>query len=226
MSATRHLFLFVAGGIGDSADINGLGEELKSLIYTQRNNNLWCPALIGPNGLGMINAPLQLNTLFIPQEKLNVQFYDAADVALVSQSGAFLITRLSRDNSLKLKYGFSIGNQIDMKFSDFIALIANDKSVKVLGLYVEGFAEGDVCTISKLVNKSHQEKRHVIIYKGGRTERGKVAAAGHTGAMMGDYQMQKRLLTKSGAIFVETFNQFNAVLKWLSAYPQSQHMKK
>jgi acyl-CoA synthetase (NDP forming) len=221
-----HVVYLVAGGIGDSADTLGLSKELEDLITAQRNNGLWCPALIGPNGLGMINASLQLNTLFIPQEKLKVQFCEDAEVALVSQSGAFLITRLSRDNSLKLKYGFSIGNQIDMKFSDFIALITKDKSVRVLGLYVEGFADGDVCAISKLIKKFHQEKRHVLIYKGGRSERGKVAAAGHTGAMMGDYQMQKRLLTKSGAIFVETFNQFNAVLKWLSAYPLSQHMRK
>jgi len=221
-----HVVYIVAGGIGDGADYDELGQQLEQLITTKRHNNLWCPALIGPNGLGMINTPLKLNTLFIPQEKLNIQFCDDAEVALVSQSGAFLITRLSRDNSLKLKYGFSIGNQIDMKFSDFIALIAKDKNVKVLGLYVEGFVDGDVCAISKLVKNIHQEKRHVVIYKGGRSERGKVAAAGHTGAMMGDYQMQKRLLSKSGAIFVETFNQFNAVFKWLSAYPQSQQMKK
>ncbi len=48
---------------------------------------------------------------------------------------------------------------------------------------------------------------------------GQTAAAGHTGAMTGDYYIQKRLLSKAGAIIAESFNQFNAVFKWTSAYP-------
>jgi acyl-CoA synthetase (NDP forming) len=37
--------------------------------------------------------------------------------------------------------------------------------------------------------------------------------------MTGDYHVQKRLLQKAGAILTESFNQFNAVLKWMAAYP-------
>ena len=209
----------VAGGIGDGADQSGFGERLSRLIETRRENNEWCPAIVGPNGLGMLLSPLKLNSLFIPQRKLNVNFRADSQVALISQSGAFLITRLSRHSNLSLKYGFSIGNQLDMKLSDFMALMERDKSVRVLGIYVEGFVEGDVCAVAKLVKQFRAENRHVVIYKGGRSALGQAAAAGHTGAMTGDYHLQKRLLHKAGAVIVESFNQFNAVFKWMAAYP-------
>ena len=209
----------VAGGIGDGADKSGFGDRLSELIESRRQSGQWCPAIVGPNGLGMLLSPLKLNSLFIPQSKLNVQFRPDSDVALISQSGAFLITRLSRHSNLSLKYGFSIGNQLDMKLSDFMALMARDKSVRVLGIYVEGFVGGDVCAVAKLVEEFRAENRHVILYKGGRSQLGQTAAASHTGAMTGDYHVQKRLLLKAGAVLAESFNQFNAVLKWMAAYP-------
>jgi acyl-CoA synthetase (NDP forming) len=216
----------VAGGIGDGADKSGFGDRLSELIESRRQRGQWCPAIVGPNGLGMLLSPLKLNSLFIPQRKLNVQFTPDSDVALISQSGAFLITRLSRHSNLSLKYGFSIGNQLDMKLSDFMALMARDKSVRVLGVYVEGFVGADVCAVAKLVEEFRAENRHVIIYKGGRSQLGQAAAASHTGAMTGDYHVQKRLLRKAGAILAESFNQFNAVLKWMAAYPDLRTLGK
>jgi acyl-CoA synthetase (NDP forming) len=214
----------VAGGIGDGADNSGFGERLSNLIESRRQGGQWCPAVVGPNGLGMLLSPLRLNSLFIPQKKLNVEFAPNSDVALISQSGAFLITRLSRHSNLNLKYGFSIGNQLDMKLSDFMALVARDETVRVLGVYVEGFVGGDACAVAKLVEQFRAENRHVIIYKGGRSQLGQSAAESHTGAMTGDYHVQKRLLHKAGAIITESFNQFNAVLKWMAAYPDLREL--
>ena len=44
--------------------------------------------------------------------------------------------------------------------------------------------------------------------------------------MTGDYHVQKRLLLKSGAVLAESFNQFNAVLKWMAAYPDLRKLGK
>ncbi len=117
--AGAEVIYIVAGGIGDGADEFGNGEQLVALVTELRKQKKWCPAIVGPNGLGMLLSPLKLNSLFIPQQKLNVNFDPKSQVALISQSGAFLITRLSRHSNLSLKYGFSIGNQLDMKLSDF-----------------------------------------------------------------------------------------------------------
>ena len=161
----------VAGGIGDGADRGGFGERLSSLIASRRERGEWCPAVVGPNGLGVLLSPLRLNSLFIPQSKLNVQFAPDSDVALISQSGAFLITRLSRHSSLHLKYGFSIGNQLDMRLSDFMALVERDRSVRVLGIYVEGFVGGDACAVAKLVEKSSSTR---VVVRGSARRRRQV----------------------------------------------------
>jgi acyl-CoA synthetase (NDP forming) len=113
-----------------------------------------------------------------------------------------------------------------MKLSDFMALMVRDKSVRVLGVYVEGFVGADVRAVATLIEEFRAENRHVILYKGGRSQLGQTAAAGHTGAMTGDYHVQKRLLLKAGVILAESFNQFNAVLKWMAAYPDLQTLGK
>jgi len=80
--------------------------------------------------------------------------------------------------------------------------------------------------VARLVEKFRAADRHVIIYKGGRSRLGRTAAASHTGALTGDYHVQKRLLHKAGAVMTETFNQFNAVLKWMAAYPEMRTLGK
>ncbi|NTV73702.1 MAG: hypothetical protein HGA66_05795, partial [Holophaga sp.] len=75
---------------------------------------------MGPNGLGFLSSDGRVNTLFIPQEKLPVEARGGS-LSLVSQSGAFLISRLSSAPGLPLRYAVSIGNQIDVRLSDFIA---------------------------------------------------------------------------------------------------------
>jgi acyl-CoA synthetase (NDP forming) len=44
--------------------------------------------------------------------------------------------------------------------------------------------------------------------------------------LTGDYHVQERLLHNSGAVLTETFNQFNAVLKWMAAYPDMRTLGK
>jgi acyl-CoA synthetase (NDP forming) len=44
--------------------------------------------------------------------------------------------------------------------------------------------------------------------------------------MTGDYHVQRRLLHKAGAVLAESFNQFNAVLKWMAAYPDLRTLGK
>ena len=60
----------VAGGLGDGADAEGLGKRLVACLEDHRRAGKWTPALVGPNGLGLYSPDQDLNTLFIPDEKI------------------------------------------------------------------------------------------------------------------------------------------------------------
>ena len=208
----------VPGGVGDGADTEGRGAFLTDLLARRRSQGLWTPALVGPNGLGFLSSDGRVNTLFIPQEKLPVEARGGS-LSLVSQSGAFLISRLSSAPGLPLRYAVSIGNQIDVRLSDFIAALGGDEQTRVIATYVEGFQPGDLLATALAAREVIARGKWVVLYKGGRSSEGQKAASSHTGALAGDWALQKALLKRAGIIVCESMGVFDAALAWVSAFP-------
>ena len=206
----------VAGGLGDGADTEGLGQRLVVCLEAHRRAGKWTPALVGPNGLGLYSPDLDLNTLFIPDEKLPLR-PRPGHAALVSQSGAFLITRLSRRPELGLRAAVAIGNQMDLRCSDFLRGFGEDPAVQVVGAYLEGFAPGDLQATAAATAHLRASGRRVLLYKGGRSQEGMAAASSHTGALAGDAALQASVLRRSGALLAERIEAFDAALSWLGA---------
>ena len=211
----------VAGGVGDGADTEGRGAAVLELLRDRRAKGLWTPALVGPNGLGFLSSDGALNSLFIPQVKLPVQARGGV-LALVSQSGAFLVSRLSCLQALPLRYAVSIGNQIDVRLSDFIAALGQDAATQVIATYVEGFQPGDLLATALAAQQVIQAGKWVVMYKGGRSAEGQAAASSHTGALAGDWELQKALLKRAGVIVCDSMGSFDAALAWLSAFPSGK----
>ncbi|WP_291272628.1 acetate--CoA ligase family protein [Geothrix sp.] len=211
----------VAGGLGDGADTEGLGQRLVAGLEAHRREGKWTPALVGPNGLGLYSPDQHLNTLFIPDEKLPLR-PKPGHVALVSQSGAFLITRLSRRPDLGLRAAIAIGNQMDLRCSDFLAGFASDPAVKVAGAYLEGFAPGDLKATAEATRGLRAAGRRVLLYKGGRSQEGMAAASSHTGALAGDHALQASVLRRAGAMLAERIEAFDAALSWLGAFAEGR----
>lgn len=210
----------VAGGIGDGADKNGFGKHIREMLNERRKKGEWTPTLVGPNSLGIVLSNLALSTLFISREKLPIPYYPNGNIAFCSQSGAFFITRISKEEGLRIKYGHCIGNQMDLKMSDFISIYDSDKSIDVIGVYVEGFDKLDAYRFAENAKDYIAKGKHIVLYKGGRSTEGMAAAAGHTGAMAGNYDLQKKLLVEAGVVVTESFKEFASILRWLSSYPQ------
>ncbi|HLE10900.1 MAG: hypothetical protein A2504_09385 [Bdellovibrionales bacterium RIFOXYD12_FULL_39_22] len=215
----------VAGGIGDGADHGSFGLQLRELLNSRRAKGMWTPAIIGPNSLGVVLSPLSLNTLFISQKKLPIVFGEAAsssNIGIISQSGAFFITRLSNESDLQIKYGMCVGNQLDLSISQMAKAMLSDSAIDVVGLYIEGFKDGEVLRLVELALEYLPIGKHLILYKAGRSADGMKAAAGHTGAMAGDYDLQKAVLTRAGICVVESFADFINMIKFAGAYPDQK----
>ncbi len=211
----------VAGGLGDGADTEGLGKRLLACLDDHRRARKWTPAIVGPNGLGLFSPDQALNTLFIPEVKLPLTA-KPGHLALVSQSGAFLITRLSRRTELGLRAAIAIGNQMDLRCSDFLQGFAGDPAVQVVGAYLEGFAPGDLKATAAAAKTLRTAGRRVLLYKGGRSQEGMAAASSHTGALAGDHALQVSVLRRAGVMLAERMEAFDAALSWLGVYPQGR----
>ncbi|MCE1229124.1 MAG: acetate--CoA ligase family protein [Firmicutes bacterium] len=218
------ILYLVPGGIGDGADKEGLGKRVQALLAERRSKGLWTPLLIGPNGLGFLCAERRLNTLFLPEHKLPTVL-PGGPLALVSQSGAFLVSRLSASPFLPMAYACSIGNQMDLRLSDFLKALGQDARLKVLATYVEGFQPGDLLAFARAARELTAQGKRVVMYKGGRSQAGMAAASSHTGALAGDWELQKALLRRAGVIVCEALADFDAVLTWLASYPEGRPHK-
>jgi acyl-CoA synthetase (NDP forming) len=212
----------VAGGIGDGADKEGHGRKMMEIVASRRAAGEYAPFLVGPNSLGTILSPLKLNTLFISGQRLPVRFHAAGNIGFVSQSGAFFISRLSKECDLPIKYGYCIGNQIDVKLADFLSMFGQDDSIKVIGVYAEGFSHMDAANFAEVAKGLIGRGRHVILYKGGRSSEGMKAASGHTGAMASDYGLHKALFKHVGIKIAETFQEFSAALAFYGMNTECQ----
>ena len=208
----------VPGGVGDGADTEGRGQVITGLLQERRARGLWTPALVGPNGLGFLSSEGTVNTLFIPQVKLPVAAR-GGPLSLVSQSGAFLVTRLSCFPQLPLRYAVSIGNQIDVRLSDFVTALGQDPETRVVATYVEGFMPGDLLATALAARRVIAAGKWVVMYKGGRSREGQKAASSHTGALAGDWELQRALLKRAGVIVCESMGMYDAALAWLAAFP-------
>ncbi len=211
------IIYLVAGGIGDGADHSGLKDQLLQILAAAPPENR--PRVIGPNSLGIILSPQKINTLFIPGNKLPVRYSPTGNLGFIAQSGAFFITRISNNELLPIRFGFCIGNQIDLSATDLVRGMAGDKEIDVIALYLEGAPQGDALSLAMSIKKISAGKK-VIIYRGGRSPAGMKAASGHTGALASDYKIEKNLLQAAGAIVCESFEDFENMLAWYCAYPR------
>ena len=58
---------------------------------------------------------------------------------------------------------------------------------------------GDLLATALAARKAIAAGKWVVMYKGGRSAEGQKAASSHTGALAGDWELQKALLKRAGA---------------------------
>ena len=94
------------------------------------------------------------------------------------------------------------GNEADLQSTDFLDLLGRDPETDVILMYIEGLKEPR--RFLKIAQGITCEKP-IIIYKGGKSEAGKRAAASHTGAMAGSIDLYRALFKQAGCIEAQNF---------------------
>ncbi|MBI4655313.1 MAG: acetate--CoA ligase family protein [Elusimicrobia bacterium] len=202
--------ILISGGMGEKSGSEGLADRLLDEIKKAKQNN---PdfVLSGGNSLGIVLNRARVNTLFIPEYKMTYPLGSNPNMvktAFVSQSGAFVVSVISKMPWLKPVYSITVGNQQDITVVDYLENLVDDDELKVMLVYIEGFKYSDGLNLVKIIQKAKAKGKRVIIYKAGRTSAGQKAVMGHTASIAGDYAVSKLLMEKAGALVLDTFDDF------------------
>jgi acyl-CoA synthetase (NDP forming) len=209
---SAHAVLLIPGGIGETAGSRELAEELGRKISRGHLTSDGGPVFLGANCLGVVSQPGAFDTLPVPEEKLpRLRGTGPRTAALVSQSGAFMITRLSKRILPEPAYLVSVGNQTDLTLGDLLAYLQEVEEVTTLGVYAEGFKNLDGLAFVRAVRRAVLKGRDVVFYRAGRTPEGRSAAVGHTAALAGDYAVCESCVRQAGAMVAQTFTEFDSL---------------
>lgn len=214
--------ILISGNIGEQQDDHQLIEQIRTQILAERRNSAGAPVFIGANSLGIYSLPGHYDAMFIPGNKLERKTSgEHRGIALVSQSGAYMITKMSKLSYLAPAYAISIGNQIDLTSSDFLQFLNTQPHVRCLAFYVEGFSDLDGLRCAAAIRQAIPAGKAVIFYKAGRTPEGKNALSGHTASIAGDYMVCESCISQAGAMIADTFKEFEGLL-CLAAFLQNK----
>ena len=200
----------ISGGMGEKEGSEKVKDEVLGVIAEGRRKN---PdfAVSGGNSMGIVSVPAKVNTFFIPKKKLAIGAEENpahARTAFISQSGAFVISVVSKLEWLKPAYCVTVGNQMDVTVCDYVEQVVEDETVKVILVYLEGLKEEDGLKLAHAVARARSSGKTVIVYKAGRTPTGTKAVMGHTASIAGDFVVMRSILSGAGAWVAEDFDQF------------------
>jgi len=204
--------IVIPGGLEEKSGGSAYADRMHEVLAASRSRPDGGPVINGGNCLGIRSRPGRYDTLFIPRAKLPPGSRPAP-IALITGSGAFAITRLSRLAPLDPAYVVTIGNQTDLTAGDYLAHFAGDPSVRVLGVYVEGFVRLDGLRFLEAAARLRADGRTVVLYRAGRTAAGAGASASHTAAIAGDAAVTRQLARAAGVTWAETPAEFDDLLR-------------
>jgi len=205
--------IVIPGGLEEKKGTEAIIAEMKAALLESRQTDWRGPVLNGGNCLGIRSVPGRYNTLFIPKAKLPIPIGKADPVALVSQSGAFAISRISNLSTINPKFVVTLGNQMDLTIGDYLTYLKDDSDLEVFAVYVEGFKQFDGLNFLKAAQEISKKGKTVILYRAGRTAAGAQASASHTASIAGDYSVTRELCSRAGIVLADTLSDFEELIK-------------
>ena len=209
--------ILISGGFAETEEGRDRELRLRKKISDSHQDEDGGIVVNGGNCLGIYSRAGGYNTFFLPPYKVDFVEARGENVALLSQSGAYLVAQTSNfERTIRPRYAISFGNQIDLTVTDYLEYLKDDESVKVFAVYLEGFRPYRGRRFIEVAEEIVQSGRAVIMFKAGRTPEGTAAAASHTAAMTGDYEVAREVLRQVGVVPTETLTMFEDYLKTFS----------
>ena len=181
-----HLFTAGFGETGSSERADLEAEVLRKLDEAGIR-------LIGPNCMG------------IHSTRGGVSWMDEASstpghVGMLSQSGmnASEVVGEGVRRGITFSNVASFGNASDLNEADFLEFLARDSDTNFVLAYLEGIRNGR--RFLQVAREMSQQRKPLVVLKGGLTEAGSRAASSHTGSLAGSAQIWNAVQKQGGFI--------------------------
>ena len=196
-----------------TAGFSETGEEPRikleaELADVARRNGI---RILGPNCMG----------IYCPKSRLSFSPAfpkESGSVGVISQSGgnSIYLVRQAALRGVRFSKVISYGNACDINESDLLEYLANDPDTRIIALYIEGIKDGK--RFRRVMEEATKEKT-VVLLKGGTTDGGARAVAGHTASLAGSRATWDALCKQLGIINVSSIDEMIDVLVTLLFLP-------
>ncbi len=193
------------------SEIGNAEEEIKIINYARQHNM----RVLGPNIIGIYSSAACMNATFGPGG------IPAGNVAIVTQSGALGVAMIGKTKveNIGLSAIVSLGNKVDVDEVDILNYLAADVNTKVVMMYIEGVTHGE--SLVEALKKTTKVKP-VVVVKSGRSKRGAMAAASHTGSLAGEDKVFDDIARQCGVIRAEGLQEALEWCKYLAITPEPE----
>lgn len=174
----------------------GREKEEEEIVDTARKYGM---RILGPNIFGYAYTPPLINATFGPLD------IAPGNIAFITQSGALGIALMGWTimHEIGLSALLSVGNMADLDVVELAEYLAEDLHTRVITIYLEGIKPGKGREFVEKMSRV-TTRRPVIVIKAGRSERGALAAASHTGSLAGSDALYETAFKQAGIIRADT----------------------
>ncbi|SFE53401.1 acetate--CoA ligase family protein [Alteribacillus iranensis] len=188
----------ISSGFGEGG---GAGQDkAEELARFSEENNF---AVCGPNCLGLINASHRFSSygFFFPDG------FQRGNVGGVFQSGGLMhaIAGELSQRGVGLSSIVSSGNETVVNSSHYLEYLANDPNTDVIIGFLEGIKDPE--RFVKAAEAAYRNRKPIIVFKVGKSEKAAESAVAHTGSMTGSDQVIDTLLKQKGIIRVDDIDE-------------------
>jgi acetyltransferase len=203
-AGVKHLVVITSG----FSEVGNLEVERK-IVRRARSHGM---RVLGPNVFGIYSAAASVNATFGPGG------ITPGPVAIITQSGALGIAMIGKTatESVGLSAVVSVGNKSDIDEADLLEYLVSDARTRAILMYIEGVKDGDRLqqTLARVTRT-----KPVVVIKSGRSKRGSMAAASHTGSLAGTDEVFDAVMRQSGVLRAESVQEAFTWVRYLAETP-------
>lgn len=172
----------------------------------------------GPNCLGLANITdgIPLYSAALPDT------LEKGDVAILSHSGSGCIV-LSSLGRFGVSHMVSVGNGAVVDVDAYLDYLADDPATRVAALFIETVRNPSA--FAAAVSRMRRAGKHVVALKVGRSEKGALASAAHTGSLSATSAVYDDFFKSCGVISVDDIDELAesvVLLRALRTRPQGK----